>query len=201
MGSNKLKLNKKLIFQICLIFLGIIIIFFTYFYKGNEEKIAKTLPEAKKNTLSQDENKKISTFEDVQYEGLDKNGNKFIINSDFAEFESDKSNLIYMKQVFCRFFFKDGTVLKIVSDKGIYDNISNDMEFEDNVEMYYLENELYSDKANFVNSENYFIVQGNVIGEGPLGNVAADKLNVDLIQKKMKISMYNESNLNIKVNY
>ena len=58
MGSNKLKLNKKLIFQICLIFLGIIIIFFTYFYKGNEEKIAKTLPEAKKNTLSQDENKK-----------------------------------------------------------------------------------------------------------------------------------------------
>ena len=55
--------------------------------------------------------------------------------------------------------------------------------------------------ANFVNSENYFIVQGNVIGEGPLGNVAADKLNVDLIQKKMKISMYNESKVNIKVNY
>ena len=52
-----------------------------------------------------------------------------------------------------------------------------------------------------VNSENYFVVQGNVLGEGPLGNVAADKLNVDLIQKKMKISMYNESKVNIKVNY
>ena len=91
--------------------------------------------------------------------------------------------------------------MKIISDKGIYDNISNDMEFEKNVEMYYLENKLFSDKANFVNSENYFIVQGNVIGEGPLGNVAADKLNVDLIQKKMKISMYNESKVNIKVNY
>ena len=38
--------------------------------------------------------------------------------------------------------------------------LSNDMEFEENVEMYYLENKLFSDKANFVNSENYLIVQG-----------------------------------------
>ena len=90
--------------------------------------------------------------------------------------------------------------LKNFSDKGIYENISNDMEFEENVEMYYLENKLFSDKANFVNSENYFNVQGNVIGEGPLGNVAADKLNVDL-RKKMKISMYNNEQVNIKVNY
>ena len=106
-----------------------------------------------------------------------------------------------MKKLECRFFFKDGTILKILSDKGIFDNLSNNMEFEDNVEMYYLENKLFSDKANFVNSENYFIVQGNVIGEGPLGNLAADKLNVDLMDKKMKISMYNESKVNIKVNY
>ena len=62
-------------------------------------------------------------------------------------------------------------------------------------------NKLFSDKANFVNSENYLIVQGNVIGEGPQGKVAADKLNLDLISKKMKISMYNESKVNIKVNY
>ena len=52
------------------------------------------------------------------------------------------------------------------------------MEFEENVEMYYLENKLFSDKANFVNSENYFIVQGIVIGEGPLGNVAAGMVSL-----------------------
>ena len=137
----------------------------------------------------------------IRDRGKDSNNNDFILNSEYAEFATNKSNIIYMKKIICRFFFKDGTVLKIISDKGIYDNISNDMEFEENVEMYYLENKLFSDKANFVNSENYFIVQGNVIGEGPLGNVAADKLNVDLIQKKMKISMYNESKVNIKVNY
>ena len=150
--------------------------------------------------MSQDENKKISTFEDVQYEGLDKNGNKFIINSDFAEFESDKSNLIYMKQVFCRFFFKDGTVLKITSNKGIYNNISNDMEFEENVKMFYLENKIFAEKANFVNSENYLTVEDNVI-VSHLKETAVDMLNFDLNQKKLKISMYNENKVNIKVNY
>ena len=64
--------------------------------------------------------------------------------------------------------------------------------------MYYLENKLFSDKASFVNSENYLVVQGNVVGEGPQGDLVADKVNLDIIDKKMKISMYNESKVNIK---
>ena len=103
--------------------------------------------------------------------------------------------------MFCRFFFKDGTILKITSDEGVYNNITNDIEFENNVKMYYLENRLFSEKASFINSENYLLVQDDVVGEGPLGNLAADKVNLDLIDKKMKISMYNESKVNIKVNY
>ena len=106
-----------------------------------------------------------------------------------------------MKKILCRFYFKDGTILKITSDKGIYDNITNDMEFEENVKMYYLENRLFSDRASFVNSENYLLIQDNVVGKGPQGNLVADKLNIDLIEKKMKISMYNAGKVNIKVNY
>ena len=200
MASNKLKLKRKNLIQISLVFFGLLIIFFTYFYSEYEDSSINKVEEKEiqENVI---EKEGFNTFENITYEGKDSNNNNFILNSEYAEFETKESNIIYMKKIICRFFFKDGTVLKIVSDKGIYDNISNDMEFEDNVEMYYLENELYSDKANFVNSENYLIVQGNVIGEGPLGNVAADKLNVDFIKKKMKISMYNENKVNIKVNY
>ena len=75
------------------------------------------------------------------------------------------------------------------------------MEFEENVEMYYLENKLFSDKANFVNSENYLLVEDNVVGESPDGNLLADKIDFDLIEKNMKISMYNKDKVNIKVNY
>ena len=200
MVLNKSKIKRKNLIQISLIFFGLLIIFFTYFYSGDKEPSLDKVEEKEiqENVI---EKQGFNTFENITYEGKDSNNNDFILNSEYAEFATNESNIIYMKKIICRFFFKDGTVLKIISDKGIYDNISNDMEFEENVEMYYLENKLFSDKANFVNSENYFIVQGNVIGEGPLGNVAADKLNVDLIQKKMKISMYNESKVNIKVNY
>ena len=157
--------------------------------------------ENKKTEVEDDIKEGLNTFENIEYEGKDANDNKFIINSEYAEFTSEKTNIIYMKKMFCRFFFKDGTILKITSDEGVYNNITNDIEFENNVKMYYLENRLFSEKASFINSENYLLVQDDVVGEGPLGNLAADKVNLDLIDKKMKISMYNESKVNIKVNY
>ena len=197
MASNKLKLNRRKFFQIGLFLLGILLIFFTYFYKNKEI----SLVEKKEPKKTEDIKENISTFENIEYEGTDANGNDFVINSDNAEFFADKPNIIYMRKILCRFFFKDGTVLKITSDKGIYDNITNDMEFEENVKMYYLENRLFSDRASFVNSENYLLIQDNVVGKGPQGNLVGDKLNIDLIEKKMKISMYNEGKVNIKVNY
>ena len=199
MASNKQKLNKKTTIQIILIFLGILIIFFTYFYDKNQKSLSKKIGE--KKTEIKKKNREMSTFENIQYEGIDNNGNKFVINSEYAEFKSDKTNIVYMKKMSCRFFFKDETVLKIISDKGVYDTISNDMEFEQSVKMYYLENRLFSEKASFINSKNYLVIQDNVVGEAPEGNLVADKLDFDLAQKKLKISMYNQDKVNIKVNY
>ncbi|MAV56647.1 MAG: hypothetical protein CMI79_03865 [Candidatus Pelagibacter sp.] len=199
MASNSKRISKKSLLQLTLISLGVIIIFFTYFKKDNEQKLE--IIENKKTEVEDDIKEGLNTFENIEYEGKDANDNKFIINSEYAEFTSEKTNIIYMKKMFCRFFFKDGTILKITSDEGVYNNITNDIEFENNVKMYYLENRLFSEKASFINSENYLLVQDDVVGEGPLGNLAADKVNLDLIDKKMKISMYNESKVNIKVNY
>ena len=200
MASNKLKLNRKILLQITLVLLGILIIFFTYFY-NQKQKIVVKETEKKIEKIKQEESGNISSFEDIIYNGEDSQGNRFTINSEYAEFENDRANIIYMKKIICRFFFKDGTILRVTSDKGIYDNIKNDIEFEENVKMYYLENRLFSEKASFVNSENYLLVEDNVVGESPDGNLLADKIDFDLIEKNMKISMYNKDKVNIKVNY
>jgi len=200
MASNKLKLNRKILLQVALILLGILIIFFTYFY-NQKQKIVVKETEKKIEKIKQEESGNISSFEDIIYNGEDSQGNRFTINSEYAEFENDRANIIYMKKIICRFFFKDGTILRVTSNKGIYDNIKNDIEFEENVKMYYLENRLFSEKASFVNSENYLLVEENVVGESPDGNLVADKLDFDLIEKNMKISMYNQDKVNIKVNY
>ena len=191
MALSKNKIKRKTLIQISLVFFGFLIIFFTYFYIGDKDVSLDKIVEKdiEKDVIEKED---FNTFENITYEGKDSNDNDFVLNAEYAEFATNEVKYYLYEKNSLQIFFKDGTTLKILSDKGIYDNITNDMEFEENVEMYYLENKLFSDKANFVNSENYLIVQGNVLGEGPLGNVAADKLNVDLIDKKMKISMYNE---------
>ena len=198
MASNKFKFNKRILSQITLLLLGVIIIFFTYFYAG-KDRTKKTVEVKEKEITEEIQNK--NTFENIKYEGVDASGNQFVINSEYAEFENETPNLIDMKNILCNFYFKDGTVLKITSDFGVYDNLTNDMSFEQNVKMFYLESKLFSEKANFVNSENYLFFEWNVIAEGLEGNLKADKMNFDLTKKKLRISMYNQDKVNIKVNY
>ncbi len=200
MGSNNFKINNKRLFQIILFLFGVLIIFFTYFNKGKDEDLTKKDVQKELKEEIEIEDEKISTFENIEYDGIDTNGNKFIINSEHAEFTNDKPNLINMEQILCRFFFKDGTILKITSNRGVYNNISNDMQFEENVKMFYLENKIYSEKATFINSKNYLLVEDKVVGESPQGDLIADKLDFDLNEKKLKISMYDNSNVNLKVN-
>ena len=199
MELSKFKLNKKILTQITLLLLGLLIIFFTYFYTDKEKIVEET--EKKKIVKDDEQTQSKSTFENIQYEGVDASGNKFVINSAYAEFENITPNIISMENIICKFFFKDGTVLKIISDLGVYDNITNDMSFEENVKMYYLESTLFSEKADFINSKNYLFVEGNVVAESSDGDLMADKMNFDLTAKKLRISMYNEDKVNIRVNY
>jgi len=193
--------NRRKLFQISLVFLGLIILFLTYFTnlekKQDEDfKIGESVLEDDK-FLEEGVNK----FENVEYQGIDNSGNKFVIGSEFAEFEKEKPELINMENVKCTFTFKDKTVLTVISDKGVYNNITNDMKFSENVRMDYLENVLYSDRADFKNYENQLLVAGNISGEGPTTNLNADELDIDLNTKDLKISMYSEERVKIKTKF
>ena len=202
MASSKIKFNRKNTIQLTLLLIGIFFIFFTYFGTQKKENLSKDIKvveeSSKKFNESVDED--LIKFEDVEYKSIDANGNRFVIGSNYAEFSTDKPEIINMTDIICNFYFKDGTTLRIISDYGIYNNITNDMEFNENVKMNYLENVLFSQRVNFTNIKNELIVEGNVITEGPDGKLRADRLDFDLNSKKLKISMYNNEKVNIKVN-
>ena len=204
MESNKFKLNKKKFIQISLLLLAFLLIFFTYFFNLKKKQPSTNLDQIK--TIEPDgqkekEEKAVNAFFDVQYGGFDKNGNRFVIGSRYANFEIDRPNIIRMEQILCTFYFKDGTNLTIVSDIGNYNNVTDDMEFTKNVKMNYLENILFSEKASFFNTKNELLVEGNIKAISPEGELQADKLNFDSNSKKLKISMYNDEKVNIKVNF
>ena len=106
-----------------------------------------------------------------------------------------------MENVTCVFTFKDNTILTVTSKKGIFNNITNDMKFSENVKVDYLENILFSDRVIFNNYENQLLVAGNIYGEGPTTNLKADELDFDLNTKDLKISMYDENKVNIKTKF
>ena len=193
--------NKKKIFQLSLIFIGLIIIFFTYFFNLEKKQPSDIVTETETKENEEFLEEGVNRFENVEYKGIDNTGNKFTIGSQFAEFKKEKPELIFMENVECFFTFKDNTVLLISSKKGIYNNISNDMQFSEDVKMDYLENTIFSDRANFNNYENQLLIAGNVRGDGPTTNLKADELDFDLNTKDLKISMYNEERVKIKTKF
>ena len=193
--------NKKKIFQLSLIFIGLIIIFFTYFFNLEKKQPSDVVTETGTKENEEFLEEGVNRFENVEYKGIDNTGNKFTIGSQFDEFKKEKPELIFMENVECFFTFKDNTVLLISSKKGIYNNISNDMQFSEDVKMDYLENTIFSDRANFNNYENQLLIAGNVRGDGPTTNLKADELDFDLNTKDLKISMYSEERVKIKTKF
>ena len=193
--------NKKKIFQFSLVFIGLLIIFFTYFFNLEKKQPSEVVNETKTKENEEFLEEGVNRFENVEYKGIDNTGNKFTIGSQFAEFKKEKPELIFMENVECFFTFKDNTVLLISSKKGIYNNISNDMQFSEDVKMDYLENTIFSDRANFNNYENQLLIAGNVRGDGPTTNLKADELDFDLNTKDLKISMYSEERVKIKTKF
>ena len=192
--------NKKKLFQLFLFSFALLIIFLTYF--SNFQK-KQTITETKKDETINEEFlvEGVNRFENVEYQGIDKTGNQFTIGSNFAEFEKERPEIIKMEIVKCIFTFKDNTTLTVTSDKGTYNNVTNDMNFSENVRMDYLENVLYSDRASFNNYENQLLVAGNIKGEGPTTDLQADELDFDLNTKDLKISMYNKERVKVNTKF
>lgn len=193
------KFRKKKLIQFSLLLVGIFLILLIYFSNTIKESVISQDIKSKDNVENNLEG--ITIFENIEYRGEDKSGNKFVIFSDYSDFEENLPEIIRMRGILCYFYFKDGTILEVRSKKGVYNNVSLDIGFSKNVSMFYMDNSLFSDKADYKNEEKRLYVEGNVRSEGPKGNFTSDKLNFDFTDKTVKVSMHQENErVNVKTN-
>ena len=187
--------------QIFLLIIAVLLIWFTYTQsiKRVDEKIIskKTQQKIEQNLLNESNNE--DKFYDISYSNIDLNGNRFIINSKEATTNKEQFELVKMKLVEARFYFKDGTVLNIYSDKGIYNNQTLDIEFNDNIKAVYEESTLFAQKANFSNSNNYLNITENVVVKDPRGEMLADKIFFDLKNKTLNIESFKNNKVNANI--
>ena len=195
--------KKRLrITQICLLIIGLLIVFFTY--KVNNKNFAeKTKLETidVSNQNLEDLNKtEGDIFYDIEYVGLDLAGNRYILKSKEAFTKTNSTEVINLKLVEATFYFKDGTILNVFSDEGDYNNLNLDMNFYGNVRGIYGESKLYAQKAEYSNRESVLLITDKVKVSDPQGTLNADKLLFDIKKQKLNITSFKNNKINANIN-
>ena len=193
--------RKLRLIQISLFLLGALIIYITYKDNSNLSKNNVVTKEIKEKVNKQ---KNISgsgdIFYNIEYSGLDLSGNRYVLKSKEAIASKSNINIIKMKSVKATFYFKDDTILNVVSDEGNYNNQTLDMTFSKNVEADYMQSKLYADKAEFSNTQSYLSITENVIVEDIRGTMLADRLLFDIKKQTLQIAAFNDDKINANIN-
>ncbi len=194
--------KKKLrIIQISLLLVGLLIIFFTYIKNDNTSDVAIITSEAQQKIKQQMKNKtEGDIFYNIEYSGLDLTGNRYILRSEEATTDKSDQDIVKMKFVTAKFYFKDGTILNVASETGVYNNKTLDMFFHGNVKADYIDSKLSADKAEYSNSESFLVITNNVIIKDSRGTMVADKLFFDIKKQTLKIAAFKDNKINANIN-
>ena len=176
---------------------------FYIFWQNKFKKKSSTAQELKKevddNMINNKENANGNVFYNIEYSGLDLAGNRYILKSQSAINNSLDSDLIDMTGVTAVFYFKDGTILKIKSNFGEYNNSTLDINFKSDIKAEYGESTLEAQYAEYSNSQGFLTVTDNVIVNDIQGNLVADKLLFDIKSQILEIETFNDKRIRVNV--
>ena len=180
-------MTKKTFLQIILILL---IIFFTYIffytYLKKDDKIVE-----RKNI---DKETKTDLITDIEYLSKDDDGNTYIVKAKNGIIDNENQDLIHLKNVKAEINFDVNKKIFITAKKATYNNDNFNTKFSDNVRLSHDYHNLECNNIDLIFSENYAKLFGNVKYMNNFTKLLADQIEVDLISRKTKISMYDANN-------
>ena len=212
----------KTLIQLFLFFLIIILSFFFYKkYFSNKvsdteiilpnEKIEKTIIDEKtindeilkkntENELNKEKNPNSNnSIQNLKYKvKLPENKMYEIIANSSELTYKNNSEVIIMNKVKATFIDNKNKVIKIESDKAIFNNTNYNTDFNTNVKIEYLDNLISSNKLSYNFERNEILIQEDIIYEGVYGIIEADNILINILSKDIKVFM-NNSNNKIKI--
>ena len=156
--NRKIKIRS---IQASLVFTGLVLFLLFYFKNKEKDEVSSinSVSLMQKNEVREKINRNElddgDVFYNIEYSGLDLSGNRYILKAKEALSNQQEKNFVRMKYVEAFFYFKDDTILKVFSEKGVYNNKSLDMVFSKNVLANYEGSSLTSQKAEYSNSKNF----------------------------------------------
>ena len=188
-------INKNIIQFILVIFLTVFSIFFyqKYLVSNNENK--KLLEReidtqtTNKQLILEDKKNIENEIENLRYTSEDLLGNTYIIDAETAQVEEGKVNQVKLFVVTAKIIQKDDSIIYINSNFADYDRLNNNTIFKNDVNVRYGDQSIDADIINFNFLENLIKIEENVLYKNNNAEVNADKIEINMESKKLKISM------------
>jgi len=187
-------MKKKTFLQIFLIFFTVI--FSLILFNQTLDKEKKILSKAEVQKKENENN----LIEGIKYFSKDMKGNTYLIVSKNGTTNEENPDIIYLIDVEAEIKFDNDQLIKVTSNKAIYNVNNYDTEFKDNVKVSYQNNKISCKNIIVKFSENYAILSGNLVYNNLLTRLFADQMEIDLISRTTKTSMSN-SHDKVKIVY
>ena len=190
-------MNIKKLFQYGLLIL-LILVSFLFYYKYFTEEIKKTENNEfeevleKKNTEINLNNKNKNIIENLKYVSEDLLGNTYTVTAQSATLREDKLNEVQLFEVYAEIARENQEIIYIYSETANYNKINNNTLFKKKVNIKYGNQKIDSEILDLNFKDNLIEILENVYYVNENTKIKADKVEIDLLDKKLKISMINK---------
>ena len=188
-------MKKAQIFQFLILFLILLISYFTYSYLNTEKnynntKIKKTSDNIE--IVEKQELKSSNVINELSYKSLDESGNIYEINSVSGEIVKEDNKVLLLNKVDAKILIIGHGTVFIASDKAKYNRVNLNTHFFGNVSLVYQDHNITSDDIFLKYTEKEVEISNNVKYNYENNNLSADVMSFDLIKKISKIYMTNK---------
>ena len=185
-------MQKKIFLQIFLLLIILIIsitFFKIYFGNKNINNSSEKIKIETDNLNKEDSN----VIYNIQYISEDEEGNSYSINSKFAEINNSKPELLLLKEVIATIKMTNSEPIIIYANNAIYDKINYNTNFYENILVVYTQHSITSDNLDLDFQKNLATLSNKITYKNLNTKLQADKMEINLITKNSKISMYDTS--------
>tara|TARA_X000000950_G_scaffold128523_1_gene160564 strand:- start:332 stop:934 length:603 start_codon:yes stop_codon:yes gene_type:complete len=200
-------MDIKKIFQNSLLILLFLVSFLFYYKYFTDDKTKVENNKSEKTTeiisseINQKDNNK-NIIENLKYISEDLLGNKYIVSAQSASLKEDKLNEVQLFEVNAEVTRENQEVIYIYSKTANYNKINNNTVFKKKVNVKYGNQTVNSEILNLNFESNLIEILQNVYYVNENTKIKADKVEIDLLDKKLKISMINKKDkVNITSKY
>ena len=188
-------MKKAQILQFSIVFLILLISYFTYYYLNTDKNYNNTKTKEKTENVEiveKQELKNSNVINELSYKSLDESGNIYEIKSVSGEIVKEDDKLLLLSKVKAKIFIIGYGTVFIASDKAQYNRVNLNTHFFENVSLVYQDHNVTSDNIFLKYTEKEVEISNNVKYNYENNNLSADVMSFDLIKKISKIYMTNK---------